>query len=175
MTADNDKLAPMKIESFHPPDGHEHPEKPEVITIENTDQSPDPEVSSLTHGYVPDTAPRYTKEEEAAVIRKLDFNLIPLLFLLYSLSVLDRTNLGNARIAGMTKDIDLGGTRYNWLGTIFYISCKLTSVISHYFSLHLSGRRITPVPAFLVIIPYLNPRNDAFPPNPNDDHLFDCL
>ena len=100
------------------------PEKPDVVLTENTELSTKPVTSSLTHGYVPETAPRYTKEEEAAVIRKLDLHLIPLLFLLYSLSVLDRTNLGNARIAGMEKDIDLGGTRYNWLGTIFYISCQ---------------------------------------------------
>ena len=42
-----------------------------------------------------------TPAEEAAVIRKLDFRLIPLVFLLYMLSVLDRSNLGNARLAGL--------------------------------------------------------------------------
>lgn len=44
---------------------------------------------------------RPTAQEEAAVIRKLDWRLLPLVFVLYSLSVLDRSNLGNARIAGM--------------------------------------------------------------------------
>lgn len=68
---------------------------------------------------------RFTEEEEEAVIRKLDWHLMPLIFVLYSLSVLDRSNLGNAKIAGMTKEIDLGGNRYAWLGTIFYISCEL--------------------------------------------------
>lgn len=63
-----------------------------------------------------------TAEEEAAVIRKLDWRLIPLVFFLYMLSVLDRSNLGNARIAGMEDDIDLTGFKYNWLGTIFYIA-----------------------------------------------------
>jgi hypothetical protein len=71
---------------------------------------------------------RFTKEEEEIVIRKLDWHLMPLIFVLYSLSVLDRSNLGNAKIAGMQKDIDLSGDRYAWLGTIFYISCaKLPS------------------------------------------------
>lgn len=65
-------------------------------------------------------------EEEAAVIRKLDWRLLPLVFVLYSLSVLDRSNLGNARIAGMEEDIDLSGNRYNWLGTIFYIAYILS-------------------------------------------------
>ncbi|KAK6406345.1 hypothetical protein LTR95_018673 [Oleoguttula sp. CCFEE 5521] len=63
-----------------------------------------------------------TASEEAAVIRKLDYRLLPLVFVLYSLAVLDRSNLGNARLAGMTKDINLEGNRYNLLGTIFYIA-----------------------------------------------------
>lgn len=71
---------------------------------------------------------RFTKEEEEAVIRKLDWHLMPLIFVLYSLSVLDRSNLGNAKVAGMQNDIDIGGNRYSWLGTIFYISCMPTSL-----------------------------------------------
>ena len=42
-----------------------------------------------------------TAQEEKAVIRKLDFRLIPIVFFLYMLSVLDRANLGNARLAGL--------------------------------------------------------------------------
>lgn len=68
---------------------------------------------------------RFTKGEEEAVIRKLDWHLMPLIFVLYSLSVLDRSNLGNAKVAGMQNDINIGGNRYSWLGTIFYISCML--------------------------------------------------
>ncbi len=52
-----------------------------------------------------------TPEEERKVIRKLDRRLLPLVFVLYSLAVLDRSNLGNARLAGLTKSIDLSGNR----------------------------------------------------------------
>ncbi|KAF7188738.1 putative transporter [Pseudocercospora fuligena] len=65
-------------------------------------------------------------EEEQKVIRKLDWRLLPLVFVLYSLAVLDRSNLGNARLAGMEDDIDLSGDRYNLLGTIFYIAYILS-------------------------------------------------
>ncbi len=65
-----------------------------------------------------------TASEEAAVIRKLDWNLLPLVWVLYSLSILDRTNLGNAKLAGLSRDIDLSGNRYNLLSSIFYIACK---------------------------------------------------
>lgn len=60
-----------------------------------------------------------TAKEEAAVIRKLDIRLLPLILILYTLAVLDRSNLGNAKLAGMQDEIDLSGNRYNWLGTIF--------------------------------------------------------
>ena len=67
-----------------------------------------------------------TEQEESEVIRKLDRRLLPLVFVLYSLSVLDRSNLGNARLAGMEDDIDLSGNRYTWLGTVFYIAYILS-------------------------------------------------
>lgn len=77
------------------------------------------DVPDVHDGFVPATS-----DEEAKLIRKLDWHLLPIIFVLYSLSVLDRSNLGNAKIAGMQKDIDLTGYRYNWLGTIFYIACQ---------------------------------------------------
>ncbi|EMC93083.1 hypothetical protein BAUCODRAFT_77488 [Baudoinia panamericana UAMH 10762] len=67
-----------------------------------------------------------TPEEERRVIRKLDSRLLPLVFFLYMLAVLDRSNLGNAKLAGLTKDINLAGLRYNWLGTVFYIAYILS-------------------------------------------------
>ncbi len=104
-------------------------EKATVSTAENI-QSHKEGHNDITKPYDPALAPRYTKKEEDAVIRKLDWHLMPLIFVLYSLSVLDRSNLGNARISGMEDDIDLTGKRYDWLGTAFYISCKYNSTCS---------------------------------------------
>lgn len=97
-------------------------EKPTVQTAENV-HTPRHEHQDISTGHDRSLAPRYTKAEEDAVVRKLDWHLMPLIFVLYSLSVLDRSNLGNARISGMEDDIDLSGNRYDWLGTAFYISC----------------------------------------------------
>lgn len=41
------------------------------------------------------------------------------------LAFLDRGNIGNARIAGMAKDLELDGNRYQWLLNIFYITYVL--------------------------------------------------
>ena len=38
------------------------------------------------------------------------------------LAFLDRSNIGNAVIAGMSHDLNLVGDRYQWLLTIFYIT-----------------------------------------------------
>ncbi|RHZ57934.1 putative MFS transporter [Aspergillus thermomutatus] len=62
---------------------------------------------------------------ERRVLRKLDLRVPTLLGFLYLLSLLDRSNIGNAYIAGMKQDLRLSGHRYSWLLTIFYISYTL--------------------------------------------------
>ncbi|KAK4454381.1 putative transporter-like protein 3 [Podospora aff. communis PSN243] len=67
----------------------------------------------------------YTPDEERAVVRKFDRRLVVFVALLYMLSFLDRSNIGNARVAGM--DDDLQGDRkdggwYEWALTAFYIT-----------------------------------------------------
>lgn len=44
---------------------------------------------------------------EKALLRKLDLRLLPPLTILYLLSFLDRSNVGNARLEGMADDIDM--------------------------------------------------------------------
>ncbi|KAI9810332.1 MAG: hypothetical protein M1827_006299 [Pycnora praestabilis] len=61
-------------------------------------------------------------EAERRVVRRLDWRVPPLVGAMYLLSFLDRSNIGNARIAGMTKDLGLTSQRYSWLLTIFYIT-----------------------------------------------------
>ncbi|PNS17905.1 hypothetical protein CAC42_3864 [Sphaceloma murrayae] len=57
---------------------------------------------------------------EAKMMRKIDFRLIPALFLLFLLAFLDRSNIGNARIQGMTRDLHMTGRDYNIALFIFF-------------------------------------------------------
>jgi hypothetical protein len=57
--------------------------------------------------------PHYDAGETARILHKIDYRLIPILALLYLLSFLDKGNIGNAKIAGMSKDLHLTGTQYN--------------------------------------------------------------
>jgi len=64
----------------------------------------------------------YSDEEEASVVQKLDRKLVLFLGFLYMLSFLDRSNIGNARIAGLEKGLSLTSSQYDWLLTAFYLT-----------------------------------------------------
>ncbi|KAF2143735.1 uncharacterized protein K452DRAFT_224230 [Aplosporella prunicola CBS 121167] len=64
----------------------------------------------------------YTPDEERRVLRKLDRKLVLFMAGLYMLSFLDRSNIGNARIAGLAEDLQLDSDRYEWLLTAFYVT-----------------------------------------------------
>ncbi|KAJ8606699.1 hypothetical protein MRB53_040781 [Persea americana] len=64
----------------------------------------------------------YTPDEERRVRRKLDLRLVVFVALLFMLSFLDRSNIGNAKIAGLSRDLHLSDAQYAWLLTAFYIS-----------------------------------------------------
>ncbi|VBB78425.1 Putative MFS transporter [Podospora comata] len=74
----------------------------------------------------------YTEEEEAIVRRKIDWHTVPLVTLLYMLCFLDRINIGNARIQGLSRDLDMvEGVKFNWALSIFYIIYLLVEVPSN--------------------------------------------
>jgi MFS family permease len=52
----------------------------------------------------------------------MDVRLIPMLALLYLLSFLDRSNIGNAKIQGMDVDLELSGTEYSLCATVFFFT-----------------------------------------------------
>ncbi|KAI1914519.1 hypothetical protein LOZ61_002187 [Ophidiomyces ophidiicola] len=64
----------------------------------------------------------YTAEEEKRVVRKFDTRLTLLMAFLYMLSFLDRSNIGNAKIAGLMDDLNLSSSQYEWVLTAFYIT-----------------------------------------------------
>ncbi|KAI8268777.1 hypothetical protein K4K58_004099 [Colletotrichum sp. SAR11_239] len=60
---------------------------------------------------------------ETRVRRKVDWRLIPILGILYSIAGLDRVNLSNARVAGMNQDLRFDvGNRYSIALLVFFIT-----------------------------------------------------
>ncbi|KAI1435368.1 major facilitator superfamily domain-containing protein [Xylaria sp. CBS 124048] len=59
---------------------------------------------------------------EKSLIWRIDLVLIPWLCLLYLLAFLDRTNIGNAKVAGLLDDVHLTTGQYNTALTLFFVS-----------------------------------------------------
>ena len=58
--------------------------------------------------------------ESKRVLRKLDFRIVPILFLIYLLQYLDKNGINYASVYGLQKGTHLHGQDYSWLGSIFY-------------------------------------------------------
>lgn len=54
----------------------------------------------------------FTPQETKKLLRKLDLAILPLVSVMYLLSFLDRSNIGNARLAGLEKDLGMTGWNY---------------------------------------------------------------
>ncbi|KAH8091641.1 MFS general substrate transporter [Cristinia sonorae] len=65
--------------------------------------------------------PTLTPEEEKRIWRKIDMKLMPILTLMYLASFLDRGNIGNAKLQGLTDQLHLTGNKYNIALTMFFI------------------------------------------------------
>ncbi|KAJ5227598.1 uncharacterized protein N7469_007604 [Penicillium citrinum] len=65
---------------------------------------------------------------EKKLLRKLDYRLLPPLTLLYLLSFLDRSNVGNAKLEGMTDDIHMSGNQYLTGLTLYFIGYVLFEI-----------------------------------------------
>ncbi|KAH8176981.1 major facilitator superfamily protein [Sarocladium implicatum] len=70
-------------------------------------------------------------EAEKKLVRKIDMHILPCMFIMYLLSYMDRTNIGNARIAGMDKDLNLDSDRYSIALVVFFVSYVVFEVPSN--------------------------------------------
>ena len=58
--------------------------------------------------------------EAKRVLRKIDFRIVPILFLIYLLQYLDKNALNFASVYGLQAGTNLHGQDFAWLGSIFY-------------------------------------------------------
>ncbi len=59
-------------------------------------------------------------DEERRLLRKIDYNMMPLLCIVYGLNYLDKTTVSYASIMGLKTDINLVGQDYSWVASMFY-------------------------------------------------------
>ncbi|KAL9101212.1 MAG: hypothetical protein Q9163_003494 [Psora crenata] len=68
---------------------------------------------------------------EKRLLRKLDLRVVPVIAFLYMLAFVDRINIGNARIQGLEKDLNMRGQDYNVALCVFFIPYILFEVPSN--------------------------------------------
>jgi hypothetical protein len=98
---------------------HHHKKSAEIARIDALATAPGVSMASFAH------------LDEKAILRKMDLRLIPMLALLYLLSFLDRGNIGNAKIEGLTEDLHMSGAQYNWCLTVFFFTYAAFEVPSN--------------------------------------------
>ncbi|OCT44468.1 putative transporter [Cladophialophora carrionii] len=96
----------------------------EQLVVENAPSSGKAEAAGAP-------AVRYDEAETKRILRRIDMRLIPVLSAMYLMSFLDRGNLGNANVAGMSADLHLTGNQYNIAATMFFIPYALFEVPSN--------------------------------------------
>lgn len=68
--------------------------------------------------------------DEKSLLRKIDWRLLPAVGVLYLLSFLDRSNVGNARIEGLTGDLHMTGNQYLTGLTLYFVGYVIFEVSS---------------------------------------------
>jgi sugar phosphate permease len=79
----------------------------------------------LTFRYVPGSA------EEKKLLRKMDLRIVPTIWVLYTLSYLNRANIGNAKTGGLEKEFNMTSTQYSIVLLVFFISYVLFEIPSN--------------------------------------------
>ncbi|GLB41450.1 putative major facilitator superfamily protein [Lyophyllum shimeji] len=70
----------------------------------------------------------FEKAVSKGTLAKMDVRLMPVLTIIYLLSFLDRTNVGNARVAGLQKDLHLTNTQYSIALTVTLVPYLLSEI-----------------------------------------------
>jgi len=64
---------------------------------------------------------------ERKLVWKFDLHILPVLAVMYLFNSLDKSNLGNAKTAGLEKTLNLTGDQYNTILSVFFVPYVLTA------------------------------------------------
>lgn len=77
---------------------------------------------SIVSEELPEEQGQDFKNIEKRVLRKFDFIIMPCLCLAYLFSTLDKANIGNAKVAGMSEELGLNGNQFGNVVSLLYIT-----------------------------------------------------
>lgn len=112
------------------PENHDIQGQAGKLDSERIEVVPQPSPDHNTHGL--DKAAQFlqqanktvvvTPEENARIVRRIDWAILPILLTVYALQSLDKTSLSYASVFGLIDDTNLVGDQYSWLGSIVYLA-----------------------------------------------------
>ncbi|KAF1815390.1 MFS general substrate transporter [Eremomyces bilateralis CBS 781.70] len=108
--------------SEHSPSGDEKQVdlKGDIVSADNGIYDPDAHLSPEERAVI-----------ERKLLWKLDLRLIPWLSFLYLISFLDRTNIGNAKVDTLLRDLKMTEVQYNICLTVFFIAYSLCEPLTN--------------------------------------------
>lgn len=106
-------------------------------------------MSTVEHAPAEFLDPVKSKALTKRVLWKLDTHVLPALALLWLANFIDRSNIGNAKIAGLDNDTHLHGNQFNTALAVFYVSYIIVELPSNWVLKKLRPSRWLP---FLVAI-----------------------
>ncbi|KAF8817612.1 MFS general substrate transporter [Phlegmacium glaucopus] len=81
---------------------------------------------------------------ERQAVRKLDYTILPVMTMFYFLSYLDRTNIGNARVAGLQSDLHLTDKQYQICISVLYVPYIISELPSNLLLRKIGPRLLLP-------------------------------
>ncbi|GJN69243.1 MFS transporter [Purpureocillium lilacinum] len=121
-----------------------HIDKPDIVLVDHRDKADEDEEAKPSAVHIIDNVRvlglsdedadfynNYSAEKRKRVIRKVDLRLVPMLSVLYLISHLDRANIGNAKIEGLDKDLNLKGNQWNIVLSLFFVPYVLLEIPSN--------------------------------------------
>jgi MFS family permease len=91
-------------------------EKPGVVHADEVESATSSDTLDFEHDH------EYSIAEQRNIRHKIDRRLIIICGTMYCVSLMDRTNLGAAVIAGMAGDLNLIGFRYSTIALVFFVT-----------------------------------------------------
>lgn len=122
----------------------------EQKAVDSFDEDPD---LSIGNEYISSEEQRVVESFHGKMVSKLrlkiDLHLVPACSLLYLLCFLDRGNIGNAKIAGMNKDLGLTAHQYSVILTVFFATYCTVEGPCNMILKKISAKRFLPLIAIL--------------------------
>ncbi|KAL1967461.1 hypothetical protein VTN77DRAFT_3246 [Rasamsonia byssochlamydoides] len=132
------------------PDGKgvsQHVDDGEIEVVANANR---PNVRKEAPLSVARLSPEERALAERALVRKIDFRLLPMIILMYILNYLDRNNIAAARLAGLESDLKLTSVQYQTSVSILFVGYLLMQIPSNLF-LNKMGKPAIYLPAAMTI------------------------